>query len=615
MPEVPRQSPDNILKPDTGKEKKEAARAGRRNFLKGLGLAAATAMLGGKESASEEEPGVSSFLDVELFDSTNQKIEYPLERKERTVELLTLIQEIGSSQVKILQAFGLPGQKNDAGGAGVAHGKETESEQLASQKRELWKKIQAYFKNLPAYSNEAYAHFLIHELPRDLAPYGVFVKPMLISYCDEPNNLLKGQEAVLGFFEIEKIESAQVDQWGTAFKRDALYIQGPLLVKGESVNPRDFINREGEAFFQNVIIYEPSFAQRMKEEQKGWPDFKRVALDIMEKEWWEYLKKSQDYWAAAVNYAIAYLVLRHGDFIGNQTIHQQDVIAHETGHIVDMMNKASRAAFRPQPTEKLSEFRARALNFPIHKEINGMLSELRYSPSKSLALFTLLQKRPHEQAGSKSVDQYDIMREWLLAYILHEVKRAPSRYGIEVQKGIGITEENQILAQLGKLVERPQEFDKLLERIYAFHAKNYDKDFTGYVRVSEDYPEETSVLETLGKVGAGAVVAAGVVYGVGKVVHRRIRMALEKGVREALTKVGGEWDKTVANLQLTTSAGDVDHEKRQSALLRLIKTGEKQLEVAKVLSQLERFMNEENRARYKNTKGEEGKKKVIRFIA
>ena len=211
----------------------------RRDFFKTTAAAvlAAEAALGSKESEARVSREIKTWADVAIFESKYQKVDYTKEPKEITPEIESLLLDISQFQKELTKIIGLSQQKIDANIVKEIEEEKTDKgERIEALKKDFWDKLKKYFPELHSYSPENYCRVLVNDIPRYLAPYRIFAKPMFCPSADLANDYFSSAEAILALFKISDVTSEEVQQWDKKLQRDTVYIQGHLKIKNQAIN-------------------------------------------------------------------------------------------------------------------------------------------------------------------------------------------------------------------------------------------------------------------------------------------------------------------------------------------------------------------------------------------
>lgn len=441
-----------------------------------LVLAYAIAKLGIKPR-HDDFGRTSSLAACQIFAAKNEKIRYGANKK-LTPQLEDLIMSVFDCESQLMQKMG----------AAVVRDANTptqitarwKKEELEGIKARFWTQLQRnhpYLKLPAAYSADRYGLLLAKTLPQLLASYRVFAKPAYLPIYDV-GGAINLAEPIVNFYHVESVRSENVRQWGKQLRRDIVYIDGPLEIRGKRLNFNQFALTSGQTFYQNVIIYRSQLNQTlilgggMTEEQLR--ELVEQVSKIPDALFWQKLSESQTETAQreeALKILAAKLTVQLETPKLTLTEVEQTVVAHETRHLLDQMDPFYRKTYGYKPTWNAQEDIRRQTNVTVHEEIDGLLGQLRYGNRKVQSLVPLISGA---QPGITQDYGHDKAARWVLDEMLKKLAARPQAYGATFDPSRKVSPESQALMALPYLKDAA--INQLAEEIFAEHRQRFTED-------------------------------------------------------------------------------------------------------------------------------------------
>lgn len=421
---------------------------------------------------------INNMVDQQIFLAKNEKIDYRAQ-KALTPELAALIVDTFACETEILTKIGTA----DMALSSNAHQIQMNWSyvDIVAIRQRYWQSLQQHHRRLyqklklGPYSDEAYGFLLTTTLPKLFAPYGVFAKPIYIPVYEIQADRIDLAEPILMFYRIEAVKSSVIEQWGKRFRRDVVYISGPLLVNGKAMTPPQFTPSPGQSFYQNVIIYRPELSKELGTGGMTENKLREMVQEVAqrpEEHYWDTVQQASDQYQAALGAAILKAVVKAESPSATLADVEQTIIAHETRHLIDQMDPLYRRSFGGALASTASQDIRRLHNLSVHEEINGLLGQIRYGNRKIDSLgAALMSARP----GITQDFAHDKAGRWVLEHATAAIATAPERYGLRIDASRSIQPQNQILMQLPLLSD--ESWNRLAEVLYSEHRSGYNEDF------------------------------------------------------------------------------------------------------------------------------------------
>lgn len=556
----------------------------RRDFLKTVAIAGGSLFLA-KEVRGEtrENRAVNTIANVEIFNSKYEKIDYTKENKEITPEIRSLILEISAFQKDLIEDSDFVSDDLNRPKfieKSVAH------EEITKRKIELWGKLKNYIPELEEYSEKNYCQFLVYDLPRFLAPYRVFVKSLFnpVMYLEE--NSFESAEALVGFHEIDRVESNNVDQWNKKIKQDIIYLKGDLKLDNRNVNAMNFASVAGQAYYQNVLIYEPIL-------EKDFLNTKKTILDFFQsiekkstnnEDLYSVLEQAQDQRETAVALATLKATLIFKNLEVRIEDLKDNIIVHETRHVIDGQDETFKKRFKPKIYDRPTDYLAHMGNLGTHEEINGLLGELRYSKNKFFAMMNVLSGE-----GNKQDFFHDLAADYVLEKVINVILENPDYYNFKIDKQSHVSLGNQIIFQLPELINKQNLIEEISEKIMEAHLKSYEEDFSQKFLKMFNVKKDDKIklpLKTIGKVASASILVGAGALLIREYSRRRNINEIESNIRISFADDQKQAQKIIDNLQLKIKSDRIDESKRQDAFRKLVKLSKTNANLEKTLERL-----------------------------
>lgn len=439
----------------------EPDRFSRRNFFKKVGGGLAATTIEGRSSA--ENSPITSQGELVQFESKYNKIDFKGEHKEIPPEVSAFLK----SAVAILnETLELASTDKNA----------LPEEKMSLQRKSLYEAARKAFPGIPAYSYEAYLKFVVYDLPRYLAPYGIFVKSISSLGGNPEKDTMDHYELMVSFQKVGKVESAKMKMWGKDMERDILYIQ-ELEGLGEQKIVSHFSGGIGQTFYQNIIIF-TEHIKPAKEDAPTDPKLQEVlnfVATASESQLRDLVAMNKDKPGIAAMIATAMLLAKKGQLKEGVDEEVQNVITHETSHLYDTQDTFWREKFRPIPSPKFSEAMKYSTNLSIHEEIDGLLGEMGYD-SHVITFQDLMMG--YSAAARVSDLSHSAAGMWIMKQAKELVSQNPAEYGVRLSLDSRLSEEDMFLLQFPNLLDRPEVLHALAQKIWKIHRTRFDEDFT-----------------------------------------------------------------------------------------------------------------------------------------
>lgn len=473
-----------------------------------------------RESAGE----IKTWGDVAMFQSKYSKVEYPKNPETLTRAQEDLIGAIWDFQEKeLLPALG----KTEMRKANVATAalKEVESAgEIEARKMRFWTKLGEHLPDLPRYSPQPYYKTLVYDIPRMFARYGVFVKPVFVPTMDIKEDAFLGAETLLEFFKVKRVDSDEVSQWGRTIVRDVVTIEGPFLAQGRPLAHEAARGHGGQAFYQDVFVYEETIAKEVAQQASFDPALVERIKTLTDGELLDIVLASGDQADTARNVTVMKLWGRAMEHEETAEMRKAYIITHETGHVIDATDRNFKTRFTPQVRSKPSEYLRGGANLGVHEEINGLLTELRYAKDRITPLLNILTL---SSQGTHQDFEHDRAARWIFDHLVSIMRRDPDQYGLSIDGRSRLSSGAQSILQLPELLDREEALNKLAEALMQEHKTNHGEDF------GQEYLETLGVTpNTGGGIPAEKLVGAGVLalaaLGIQRFLERRARLIEEQ---------------------------------------------------------------------------------------
>lgn len=435
----------------------------------------------GVEAAETEPDNLPSLIQ---FESKYNKIEYTSERKDLDQPTIDLIRSVVGFCNNLNQLQGV--KQMEANRPSEVSMQPVSRAELESLKRKSWAEIKKLVPEVPDFSNRAFIKFLIHDLPRLLAPYGVFSKS-IFKLSAEGGSERFSQDVIVLFKKIEKIESIEIEQWGRKIKRDVLYLDD-LAEAGEQSASLNSAGGVGQTFYRNVVIDPGKIIEQTlytDERSKKVVELLSASslkdrLDLAEK------NDNPRNMAAAIGSTLLEMKRDRNNYNKEEVA---NVIVHETSHLVDQHEEKYLETFRPKPNSKFSTEIKGFFSDGAHEEIDGLLGELRYDKDKHIALQHILygyiennRSRDfiHSRAGT-----------WVGDRLITRILQNPSAWGVVIDPQGRGTPQLQALIQFANLLDKKEMLEKFAEELHTEHWNNLKEEL---IKSSTEVglPEKTS---------------------------------------------------------------------------------------------------------------------------
>ena len=454
--------------PNNGPLFTEGDKITRRKFLKS---AAAGVVLMGAQRAESAEKLPKNLVSIIQFESKFSKIDFTHEKKEIDQSTQDLIQKVVELCNNLHRKIDSAGE--EANQINFSQKVETSREaDVEFIKQSFWKEMQALIPTLPEFSRQTYIHFLVHDLPRKLAPYGIFVKSVSRFSWDQNTQQLFDEDVTIHFQKIDRIDSAETEQWGKKIKRDVIYLS-QLTEAGEQLAVTHW--GTGQVFYQNVFMnlerIRPYKVKDLQEQQVIQFITEASIEDLYRK-----VKEAQnpEDMASAIGMMLLEIKRKKEKWFEDEV---NNVIVHETSHLVDHSDERFKAAVKPTPSTTVSQEMESLFGRGAHEEINGLLGELRYDTDKNIAL-------QHILYGYSPVSlEKDFMHSrasiWVGSRLISRILQDPKAYDITLDNSVdGVPPAIQVIFQLHKLTDKKDLLEKFAEELRKEHYDNLKENLT-----------------------------------------------------------------------------------------------------------------------------------------
>ncbi len=385
---------------------------------------------------------------------------------------------------------------------------------LTDQKRSLWieiGRIPGAFLPSPSYSDQACHQFLMQRVPHIFAPYGIFVAVDVFILRHQASLQFLAVEPRLNFWEVSQVGQGNFTQWGR-------HGSAPIVHLGRKLHGVATI-AAGESIYRSVVFTEELLASAVQELKKA----QAAALhqvDNLER----YLDDAR-YATARVPpeqqlttalEMVVPAILSLAEVPDATDKLKKHIAPHEFSHILDIQDGQSFMPITGYGTVWNQRSMDRVeFNASTHREINGFLGELRYSPFKACALANMLgSARAEADAGPG----YARASMWIVNLLVANLEKPLRQSGYAFGAFPGLHPWTESLLMLPRLLrEQPALLNQIWEALYALHKSKSTDDLSGVPDTGEKpRPLDPGVMNQIGlnswpafTIGAGAAVVAG----------------------------------------------------------------------------------------------------------
>ncbi len=436
--------------------------------------------------------------------------------------------------------------------------------EMSTSRKKLWRTFIPVIPNLPkTYSDSAFFHALIHDVPRILAPYWIYSDRQVITYRN--GEVLDALEVRSDILTIRDKKPLHANVFGTDIDSHVLLIDKPI---GNTTR------KEGElanVCYGNIFIQDHAGEKTIA----VWNVAKSDVLQDLGGVDGEpaYLPKDDGFRNDIVcTVALKDLFKRSSEPSVKEC--EDSHIAHELGHVVNGSDVRFKKAFEITKELNSEQFVAVNINENSHDELDAILSSLRYSSHKGLPLFELLNYLISNR--NKTALAHHNGSLWIRQRIMEEMSRDPEKYGVVFKNSSPFTEGEQLLLALPRLVmEQSQILDPLWESLWKLHRQQLGVNLLD-AAMQSPYPQPESKREKstdsfLPLMGAG--IGACGIFAALHALRKKIKaIELEKRrVTELSTQLSklltnrATGDQLIQDLQLGMRGKGVDFVAREQA--------------------------------------------------
>jgi hypothetical protein len=480
----------------------------RREFLENLGkggVAVAFSLLNGGSAKAEKGPKTEiqspKFIGdiIRLHEMVSHR-KLDLEKKENiSQEIDNLLHEIFNYNLSL--------------------GSIRNPEEMNPVKETLWQALKTYNSELPDhYSDQSYYKYVLDDLPKILAKYGIL-------FCPEPifiksqtdNSSIQSVEIRMKVYSVEEVNNESRILDGEA-------VSAPVAqVKDYKIDNRVINSSKpssiAEAYAQNIIFYENGPIDMSRITPESLQIIKKMLSKIStskEQKWQNISSANSSDEQYQKSILVAYIdafssVLNSMGDINDPKIFRDLIIDHELGHLVtcalpDWEEKNS----SPKEISKLDKYYSWLTENHIRNETGAYLYALSVSDNPLLNIAQLLSGLNSQHLkkldGNTSLNSYQEATSRILNAIVEEISKNINSYGLILKKESNVDVRSQIIFNLVDVVKeegkRKMLFKALIDKFKNDFSLKTDTDNV------YDTPSKDTTSDDSCNFGVGASIAA-----------------------------------------------------------------------------------------------------------
>jgi hypothetical protein len=519
---------------------------GRRDFLKATTYGVAGVSSLDTSVQAQEKKVLDDSLRGIVFLALSNKINYPDKFKPITPEAECILLGIQNYKSSYLAEQTLDKHLTDSGNQSIT-ANDNIFQIIADARRALFKELKKIDPNLKDkdYSDEIFYHSLAYRVPEYLADYGIYARPSTFDAAN-PTDPTTGRsdivfsEILMEMGAIDRIERDEVEQGGFKVKRNAIFVKGPVVVNGQIVNYRER-SRVADTGFGNIFIFEKVLQDSLDSINRSVEGMKKdVAknngqfVNAVERE-----LRDKNQWSGAAQVAMVKIIQKLKTVYTYEQ-HKEEQLIHETNHLISGDDIVLRQIWFSKHNTDFNESNRNYDNFRIHDEIDPLIAQLKYNPARAITLFFYLaETRGNSYPGGAIL--YVKSKEWIIHNMVDVIQReGVNKYGIELSSDINVSIPNQILSQLYVLLEQPELFGELCDKLVELHKAHLGDDLLGIMPLIEEQKVAPKPIESITskiKVPAGVAITTGAAaYGLKKLHDRKKKVAEEEAKLKGMTR-------------------------------------------------------------------------------
>jgi len=356
---------------------------------------------------------------------------------------------------------------------------------LTEYQSEFWQQLREKYSDLVKlsdFSRENYYRFMIEELPKITAEYGILTFLVPFTVADPKQNIYQ-TEVELVFYPVTSIASRSFDEWSCPINVDVITIEDQLELYGCQFN--DFQRpMHGFCYHGNIFYFPADYSANETDCYAKPSDFDLMKTDGRNGIW-------QRFWAASagnrqeiIRCAAACVLLKINNQIVDPADRLQSALAHEVGHLADDHQHPDllNSLLVTGPVS-IPEFESAHLNQVVHEENGGFISQIRYSKNKTEVIFDLIDAYDYVETNPYS-DGYSSVQPLICTYfidfIIDDCLKWRPQYGFKVdfhRPNI----RGQVLMQFERFLDHPEILEALADRLMQLHvASGYSPKYVNY---------------------------------------------------------------------------------------------------------------------------------------
>ncbi|PIR47089.1 MAG: hypothetical protein COV07_00780 [Candidatus Vogelbacteria bacterium CG10_big_fil_rev_8_21_14_0_10_45_14] len=601
----------------------------RRDFLKGSAVALASTLprlpvlgqeLSDKEKYERESKdlkklGIENVAFLQDAKARVQYIDYNPPYLERGSELERVLDILERYQKEISVVLGMSASDvvDLKLGESVKYIKDRQVK-AKSLKQSYWNEIASILGTTEEYSQDGFSNFLISELPKYFAKYGIFTKTQNLELKDYKNDVLFFAEPILLLQDVKEATNDTFTIDGNEHERHVIKVEDRDYGSNE-VYKKIFPDMStAEWYKNNIIIFSDAFKDTLKSVQEDSKEAStRFGSATKEQvNWNDYDEQNKRVYSIAIALGAISNDLR--DSVTSEVL-LSNIIIHESGHQRDYDLRKEYLLSLPSASAPISEFSRYKTVDIVNREIAAHLHELRYSPSKLILVASALRSYmdpelssvyfTHDPAGNdRNEGGNKRAYKWIAEHMVSLIEQRPDYFGFNEDQNLTLlSKRNQIVIFLSEVAKSDDLLIEIADKLISLHQS------APYGTTKEETEEVMQEMNSLKSELTAGVVAVSVIAGSAylakkaKDVYSKVKACreLKRGIDENNTLSGDTKKELILGLQLESNS-NIDEERRQSSIRKLVHLSESDTSLVELVEKATPLFAEKTKRRASETK-------------